>query len=609
MKTFKRILGYTSIERFILPFFTFSIVSSLFGILTFTLIQTLLDVLFGQNLAVKSTEKIYKWNNIESIVNNFNISIQNFMVNQGKVKTLYLVCGIIIFSVLISNVFRYFSARIIESVKGNTVLSLRKKVFEGALSLNLAFFSDKRKGDIIARLTTDIQEVENSIGKAFSAIFKDVILLIIYFIVLFWRSWELTIFSLLIIPLSGFVIGSLTKKLKESASDVQQNQSNLLSLFDEVFGGIRVIKGFGAENYIKEKFATENNGYFKSWLKMVFRQEAAPPVSEILGVTLVASIMIYGGTLVLNGSTDMSASSFVAYILLYSQVTRPAKEISNAIAGTQRGIVAADRILALIDTESTIKEIENPIEINEFKNKIEFKDVSFSYENTKTEKLVLKNINFEILKGSTVALVGTSGGGKSTIADLLPRFYDVTTGDILIDGKSIKNLEIKSLRNLLGIVTQENILFNDTIKNNILFGSKSSDNELYESAKTANAYSFILQTKNGFDTLIGDRGGKLSGGQRQRLSIARAILRNPPILILDEATSALDTESEKLVQESLANLMKNRTTLVIAHRLSTIQNADKIIVIHKGEIVEQGTHSELLAIENGHYRKLNSMQE
>ncbi|MES2794480.1 MAG: ABC transporter ATP-binding protein [Bacteroidota bacterium] len=606
MKTFQRILKYAPIQRFILPFFTYSIISSLFGILTFTLIQTLLDVLFGKNEVNVSVPPILKWNNLESMVDYFNYSINKFTSEKGKVKTLWLVCGIIIFSVLISNIFRYLSSRIIESVKGFTVLSLRKTVFEKALKLNLSFFNDKRKGDIISRLTTDIQEVENSIGKAFSAIFKDVVLLIIFFIVLFWRSWELTIFSLLIIPISGFVIGSLTKKLKESATDVQQNQSNLISLFDEVFGGIRVIKGFGAEKYIIEKFRNENEGYFKSWLKMLFRQEAAPPVSEILGVTLVATILLYGGTLVLSGDSNMTASAFVAYILLYSQVTRPAKEISNAIAGTQRGIVAADRILSLIDTESTIKEIENPVEISEIKDKIEFKNVHFRYNNSKE---VLKNINFTIPKGKTVALVGSSGSGKSTIADLLPRFYEVTSGEILVDGIPIQNIKIESLRKIMGIVTQESILFNDSIKNNILFGSKFSEKEVEEASKIANAHQFIIQTKAGYETFIGDRGGKLSGGQRQRLSIARAILKNPPLLVLDEATSALDTESEKLVQESLAKLMKNRTTLVIAHRLSTIQNADEIIVIHKGEIVEKGTHNQLITIENGFYKKLNSMQE
>ncbi len=606
LKTFKRILKYAPIQRYILPFFTYSIISSLFGILTFTLIQTLLDVLFGQKAPELAEKPILKWNNLESLVDYFNYSINLFTNQKGKVKTLWLVCGIIISSVLLSNIFRYLSSRIIETVKGFTVLSLRKTVFEKALKLNLSFFNDKRKGDIISRLTTDIQEVENSIGKAFSAVFKDVTLLIIFFAVLFWRSWELTIFSLLIIPISGFVIGSLTKKLKESAGEVQQNQSNLLSLFDEVFGGIRVIKGFGAEKYIKEKFSAENKGYYKSWLKMLFRQEAAPPISEILGVTLVATILLYGGTLVLSGNSDMTASAFVAYILLYSQVTRPAKEISNAIAGTQRGIVAAERILALIDTQSDIQEIENPIEISEFKDKIEFKNVCFNYNNSKE---VLKNISFIIPKGKTIALVGSSGSGKSTIADLLPRFYDIISGEILVDGIPIEKLKIKSLRNLLGIVTQESILFNDTIKNNILFGSDFSENEVIEASKIANAFQFIVQTKQGYETSIGDRGGKLSGGQRQRLSIARAILKNPPILILDEATSALDTESEKLVQESLANLMKNRTTLVIAHRLSTIQNADEIIVLNNGEIVEQGSHNQLLTIENGFYKKLNSMQE
>ena len=398
------------------------------------LIQTLLDVLFGKNDVVSTVKPVLKWNSLESFVSYFNYSINSFTAHYGKVNTLWLVCGIIIGSVLISNIFRYLSARIIESVKGFTVLSLRKTVFEKALTLNLAFFNDKRKGDIISRLTTDIQEVENSIGKAFSAIFKDFILLIIYFAVLFWRSWELTLFSLLIIPLSGLVIGTLTKKLKESATDVQQNQSNLLSLFDEVFGGIRVIKGFAAENYINEKFKNENTAYYKSWLKMVFRQEAAPPVSEILGVSLVASILLYGGNLVLSGNSDMSASSFVAYILLYSQITRPAKEISNAIAGTQRGVVAADRILSLIDTQSDIVENKNAIEIKSFSEKIEFKNVSFKYNNSKE---VLNNISFTIPKGKTVALVGGSGGGKSTIADLLPRFYDITNGEILVDG--IKN--------------------------------------------------------------------------------------------------------------------------------------------------------------------------
>lgn len=604
MKTYQRILQYAPIQRFIVPFFSYAILASIFNILTFTLIQTLLDVLFTASpkgpILASNADVMEVW------VYKFNKFIYDFTQNRGKINTLWLVCFIIISAVLLSNIFRYLSSRVIEMVKGFTVRSLRKTVFDKALGLDLSYFGEKRKGDIISRLTTDIQEVENSIGKAFSAIFKDVVLLIIYFVVLFWRSWQLTLFSLLIIPLSGIVIGSLTKKLREKASDVQENQANLLSLFDEAFGAIRLIKGYSAEKYIKEKFDFQNNNYYRSWLKMMFRQEAAAPISEILGVVLVASILLYGGTMVLSPNSTMSASAFVAYVALYSQVTRPAKEISNALAGTQRGVVAAERILSLVDSLPEITDSKTAQEIISFEKEIEFRNVRFSYDGSKQ---VLDNISFTLKKGKTLALVGSSGSGKTTLADLLPRFYDVNEGEILIDGVNIKQIKLDSLRQLMGIVNQESVMFNDTIKNNILFGRNASDEELIHAAGIANARQFIEQKPEAYDHVIGDRGAKLSGGQRQRLSIARAILKNPPILIMDEATSALDAESEKLVQDALSSLMKNRTSLIIAHRLSTIQHADEILVLKKGKIVEQGNHQALMQLPNGIYKKMNTLHE
>ena len=606
MKVYWRILSYARpLGRFVGPYFLTSLLASLFGLLNFTLIQPLLNVLFDQAAVVATPVWPVPRFEVSYLSDLFNYYFGQATARYGKLGALQFVCATIVVSVLLANVFRYWSVRFVEAFKARTVAQLRQAVFDNAVGLSLSFFSNERKGDLISRITTDVQEVENSVGRAFSALFKELFSLIFMFIILFRYSIELTFFTLIIIPLSGILIGSLAKKLKESASEVQQRLSNIISLLDETFGGIRVVKGFNAEGFIRKRFANENQGYRRSVLNMVFRQEIAPPMSEFMGVSVVAGILLYGGTMVLSGQSGLSASTFITYVVIFSQVLRPAKEIANAISGIQRGIASGERILHLIDTPLTVTDAPNALTVKAFHEEIELKNVSFEYEpNTP----VLQHISFQIPKGQTVALVGSSGGGKSTIADLIPRFYDPTHGQILIDGQDLRQVSTASLRQLMGLVTQESILFNDSIFNNIAFGSDATEAEVTNAARIANAHDFILEQPEGYQTSIGDRGSKLSGGQRQRISIARAILKNPPILILDEATSALDTESEKLVQEALTNLMKNRTTLVIAHRLSTIQHADQILVINNGQIVERGTHDELLALDAGFYRKLSLLQ-
>jgi subfamily B ATP-binding cassette protein MsbA len=454
----------------------------------------------------------------------------------------------------------------------------------------------------MSRLTTDVQEVENSIGRAFTATFKEIFTLMMFFVFLASMSVKLTLFSLIILPLSGGVIATITRRLRRAAGEVQQHLSGLISLLDETFGAMRVVKAFRAEKVMDARFQEGNDRYRNSLLKMVFRQELTSPVSESLGVLVVTGILLYGGSLVISGDGELSASTFIAFIATFSQVMRPAKAIADAFSGIQRGVASADRIIEILDTESEIKVLQPIIPIKEFQDKISFEEISFAYLKGRP---VLKSVSFEIPKGKTIALVGASGGGKSTLADLLPRFYDPTSGKIMVDGTPLNQIPLDDLRALMGIVTQESVLFNDTIFNNIAFGTEASLEAVIDAAKIANAHEFIEASAEGYQTIIGDRGSKLSGGQRQRLSIARAVLKNPPILILDEATSALDNESEKMVQAALGNLMKNRTVLVIAHRLSTIQHADQILVVDHGEIVERGTHTELLENANGFYAKLN----
>jgi subfamily B ATP-binding cassette protein MsbA len=609
MKTYLRLLSYASpIGRYIVPFCIFSLFGIIFGIANFTLLIPLFKILFNQVTEVELNNMLErpeaKWG-LEFIRQNFYYYFGLVIRQYGQLGALRFVCAFIIVSVLLSNLFKYLTQRILENLKAYTVATLRQSVFDKAISLHLGFFSNERKGNIISKITTDVQEVESSIASSFTAAFKEPLNLIGNFIILFSISVQLTLFTLIVIPISGILISGLVKRLRKDAQAGQRSLGMLISIIDETFSGMRVIKGFNSTRYIQEKFSKENQFYKRVTRSMANKRELASPVSEFMGVSMVAGILLYGGSMVISKQSALKPEEFVTYLILFSQVMRPAKEISNAFSNIQRGIASGERIFELIDTPPSVVDKPQAIKLNHFEQEIEFRNVSFEYE---TQVKVLKNISFTMKKGKTIALVGPSGGGKSTIADLLPRFYDPTTGGILIDGKDVREYETDSIRSHMGIVTQESILFNDTIFNNIAFGIQATEEEVIFAAKVANAHQFIVDTPEGYYTVIGDRGTKLSGGQRQRISIARAVLRNPSILILDEATSALDTESEKLVQEALSNLMQNRTSLVIAHRLSTIQNADEILVIQEGQIVEKGNHKDLLDLEQGMYKKLNSMQ-
>ncbi|MFD2520131.1 ABC transporter ATP-binding protein [Emticicia soli] len=605
MKNYLRLLSYAKpLGSFIVPFVLTSLVASIFGVLNFTLLIPVLRVLFDQVDAQQLSEMLSPGSGL-NVVKQFNFYFAKFLSEQGKQGALIFVCGVLAFTIITSNVFKYISVRLLENFKSNMVANLRQEVFNKAIHLHLGFFSNERKGNLISRIVTDVQEVENSIANTFSAAIKELFLFLSFIYALFAISWNLTLFALLVIPISGIFISTLVKKMRHNAGEGQQRLSNLISLMDEVFGGMRVVKGFVAEKFVTEKFREENQAYRESIFSLAARREMASPFSEIMGVFVVIGILLYGGSLILSNDSGLEAAEFITYIGIFSQVMRPAKDISNAFSSAQRGLASGERILSLIDSESSIKDAPDAIELKDFKQNVAFSKVGFSYD---SNIQVLKDVDFILPKGKTVALVGSSGGGKSTIADLVPRFYDPTEGEVLIDGINLKNVSQQSLRDLMGIVTQEAVLFNDSIFNNIAFGKNVSEADVIQAAKIANAHDFIMQQAEGYQTIIGDRGTKLSGGQRQRLSIARAILQNPPILILDEATSALDTESEKLVQDALTKLMENRTTLVIAHRLSTIQSADQILVVHRGGIIERGTHEELLQIQDGFYKKLSLMQ-
>ncbi|MFL5729198.1 MAG: ABC transporter ATP-binding protein [Cytophagaceae bacterium] len=608
MKIYFRLLAYCRpIGKHVIPYTLFTFIAVLFGALNFTMVIPLLKVLFdrtGSLVAEQPIKKEWSFNIIDSGIENFNYYFAQSVHN--KYGSLVFVVSVIICSFLISNFFKYLSARVMESLKLQTIRNLRNALFNKIISLHIGFYSNHRKGDVMGRLTHDVAGVEGSITSTLAVFFKEPLTIIIYFVILFKISVELTIFALVVVPVAGLIISYIMKKLRKEAKSSSESLGKLLSILDESLTGLKVVKGFNAETITMDKFETENNRYTQLHRKMALRKELASPLSEFSGVLVTAFILLYSGSLILNNTSDLSAEEFITFLVIYSQVLRPAKAISSSFTGIQAGLASGERILEFIDTQPTITDKADAVVLDQFKKEVEFKNVNFAYNE---HKMVLKDLNFTLEKGKMIALVGPSGGGKSTIADLISRFYDPIDGQILIDGKDMRDYTSGSIRSIMGIVTQESILFNETIFNNIAFGKPhATKEEVINAAKVANAHDFIMSAEHGYETVIGDRGIKLSGGQKQRLSIARAVLKNPPILILDEATSALDTESEKLVQQALDNLMQNRTSLVIAHRLSTIQKADQILVLQDGQIIERGNHQELLDMSKGVYKKLNLMQ-
>lgn len=579
-----------------------NIISVLFSLVSLTMIIPFLGILFETHEKVYNPQPIRF--NAEVLKENFYAIISSTIDEKGKLEALLFICILVLVTFFFRNIFRYASLYFLTPIRNGIVHDLRMDLHKKIISLPLPFFTEKRKGDLTARLTSDLVEIEWSIMSSLEMIFKDPLSIMIYLITLIIISPQLTIFVVVLLPLSGILIGVIGRSLKKSSDRGQKKMGDLLSIIDENISGLRIIKAFNAEKHINSNFKKESSNYKSIMTKLLRKKDLSSPMSEFLSTIVLVIVMWFGGKLVLMGDGNLSAEEFIGYILIFSQIIPPAKSLTSSYYFIQKGSAAAERIYEVLDTKNQITEIENPKHIKLLNNCIEFKNLSFKYENTD----VLKEINFTIGKGKMIALVGQSGSGKSTIADLLARFYDVDNGEILIDNNNIKTIAIADLRGLMGIVSQESILFNDTIFNNIRLGKiDASESEIVAAARVANAHSFILETKDGYQTNIGDRGNKLSGGQKQRISIARAILKNPEILILDEATSSLDTESEKLVQEALEKLMTARTSLVIAHRLSTIKNADEIIVLDNGKIIERGTHEDLIS-KNGHYKKLSTLQ-
>ncbi len=602
MKIYFRLLSFANpIYKYAIPYIIFTILSVVFNTLNLALLAPLLNTLFNQNPGAILPARPEHFYEVLKILNYYTaVATKEY----GIFTVLQMVCLVIIISVLLGNLFRYLAERTMENLRIHTLLNIRNSVFTNAMNLDLGYFNNERKGDIISKITADVQVVQYSVTGTLQVVFKEPLTLIAYLFMLFVISYKLTLVSMLIIPLAAFIISRIVKKLKEQAIASHESYATMMIYLDEALNGVKVIKALNAVDFITGRFSKENERYSHIIRSMARRQQLASPVSEFLGILMVAGIVLYGGSLVLSNQSDLNAASFIAYIALFSQIMRPAKAMSSAFSNIHSGIAAGERVLNLIDERPLIKDSKDATAITNFKQEIRLDNVSFSY----SEKEVLHNISFTLPIGKTVALVGPSGGGKSTLMDLIPRFIQPQSGKISIDGLDIKSYTIASLRSLLGVVNQDSILFNDTIFNNIAFGAVNAKIEDVEAAaRIANAHEFIVASPEGYQTNIGDRGIRLSGGQRQRICIARAVLQNPPILLLDEATSALDTVSEKLVQEALNNLMKQRTSLVIAHRLSTIQNADLIIVLENGRIIEQGSHVELIS-RAGLYRKLIEMQ-
>lgn len=602
MKTYFRLLSFAKpIEKFAIPYIITTLFAIIFNTFLFTLLGPLMNALF-LNKCENNPALAAKDNSINPI--ELFSNYVDVLIAQDKIYALQVICVVMVITVILANFFRYFSQRFMEDLRVHTLLNLRKTVFNNVMDLHVGYFNSERKGDIISKVASDVQVVQFTVTNTLQVVFKEPVQLLFFIGVLISISLKLTLFSLLVIPLSGFIISKIVKRLKQQSTQSHESFAKMIGFLDESLSGIKIIKAFNATFRIKEKFDSENKFYSNLNRKIARRQQSASPVSQTLGIFVMVFILLYGGTLILSGNSSLEAGKFVIYLATFSQVMQPIKAITDSFSGIHSGITAGERVLGLIDTQAALVDKVDAKILNNFNHAVVFENVSFNY----GEKEVLKEISLTIEKGKTVALVGPSGGGKSTLMDLIPRFHDPISGSIKIDGNNYEDLTVDSIRSQMGIVNQESFLFNDTIFNNIAFGKpEASEQEVIDAAKIANAHEFILNTENGYQTSVGDRGNRLSGGQKQRICIARAVLANPPIMLLDEATSALDTESERLVQDALNNLMKNRTSVVIAHRLSTIQNANKIVVIDKGEVLESGTHAELIK-KQGLYKKLIDMQ-
>ena len=603
MNTYFRLLQYAKPYKWLIPqYFVYTLLFVLFSIVNLAVLAPLLNLLFkpASTAAAETTSVDSNPWSLEQ----FYTYLNEFIATQTKEDALYTICLILIISVVFANLFNYLTLMLQAKARTNAVTNLRNSVFNRITKLDMGYFTEARKGDLMTKVSTDVQNIEATIVNSLTVLFKEPFLIMGYFFILFFISTELTLYTLLLVPVSGSAISYIAKRLKRRAQFTQESISRLTNILEETLSGIRVIKAFNAQWYTQKKFTSEAGVYAHQSMRMAKKANLSAPLAQVLGTSMLCLILLIGGHMVLSDSHQLDPSKFILFLITFGQLIVPAKNIANAFTNIQKGLVSSERVFQLIDTPIKVTDHENAQDLINYKSHISFEGVDFAY----ADRKVLNDISFHITKGSTVAMVGQSGGGKSTIADLLARFYDPAKGSIRVDGLDIKDITISSLRKKMGIVTQESILFNDTIRQNISFGKAEADlEEIIAAAKIANAHQFIMQLEKGYDTIIGEQGSKLSGGQKQRMSIARALLKNPEILILDEATSALDSESEKLVQDAILNLTKNRTTLVIAHRLSTIQNADLILVLKEGKIIQSGSHLELIK-EAGVYKTLLEIQ-